>query len=513
MISTISARVLGQRIRQLRTRRGMTQQDLAGEDYSKSYISAIEQGKTRPSLEALQRLASRLETPVGSLLDPEAPGFMPADPESMPRRVRRRRGVRAGQAGANVFDPAQQDLQLAQAELYIYSGQASQARDILRALLPGEAGTSGTQSTPGAPAKRPLDQSQLQKAYYLASLAAVQTGNTSEAVDYVQKGMQLATRSNDRETLEHLRLVLGMAYYHADQPLSALEQHRTCLEAVKADLVRDPNFKLRVLSNIAADYWALHDNERALGAYKQGLELLDELNSVERQAGIFWEGATHYSEERQYALAREAAAKAIGIYEALDNIQTVAHIESRYGNILIEAGELGQAEEYLRRGLDLTGGAGAAGGTGNQLGNPLDRAEAFTSLARLSLRQGDLDEAGSRVEQAVQTSREALDAASTGTGKTASKDKGKGNNSRSRAAEVLAAALTLQGEIATQKGDASGADQAFGEAIKLLEEGHAVESASDIYRRYAQALAGRGQHEQASGYFERAYEAITRRSR
>ena len=96
MVATLSARVLGQRIRQMRTRRGLTQQDLAGEDYSKSYISAIEQGKTRPSLEALQRLASRLETPAGVLLDPDAPGFAPFDPEALPRRVRRRRGVRAG---------------------------------------------------------------------------------------------------------------------------------------------------------------------------------------------------------------------------------------------------------------------------------------------------------------------------------------------------------------------------------------------------------------------------------
>src|SRR5436190_13259133 len=92
MVTTLSARVLGQRIRQLRIRKGMTQQDLAGEDYSKSYISAIEQGKTRPSLEALQRMASRLEVPAGLLLDPFAPGFVPAEPEAMPRRVRRRRG-------------------------------------------------------------------------------------------------------------------------------------------------------------------------------------------------------------------------------------------------------------------------------------------------------------------------------------------------------------------------------------------------------------------------------------
>src|SRR5437773_3595968 len=93
MVTNLTAKALGQRIRQLRTRKGLTQQDLAGEDYSKSYISAIEQGKTRPSLEALQRMASRLDVPAGVLLDPNAPDFAPTDLEAMPRRVRRRRGV------------------------------------------------------------------------------------------------------------------------------------------------------------------------------------------------------------------------------------------------------------------------------------------------------------------------------------------------------------------------------------------------------------------------------------
>src|SRR6478672_4009711 len=111
MVTTLSARVLGQRIRQVRTRRGLTQQDLAGDDYSKSYISAIEQGKTRPSLEALQRMASRLEVPASLLLDPGAPGFAPIDPEVMPRRVRRRRGAR-GSADGQAIDVEEVDLQL-----------------------------------------------------------------------------------------------------------------------------------------------------------------------------------------------------------------------------------------------------------------------------------------------------------------------------------------------------------------------------------------------------------------
>src|SRR5919204_6386713 len=109
MVTNLTAKALGQRIRQLRTRKGLTQQDLASNDYSKSYISAIEQGKARPSLEALQRMATRLDVPASLLLDPGAPGFAPVDPEAMPRRVRRRRGVH-GSLNGRVMDLEEIDL-------------------------------------------------------------------------------------------------------------------------------------------------------------------------------------------------------------------------------------------------------------------------------------------------------------------------------------------------------------------------------------------------------------------
>ena len=503
MITTISARVLGQRIRQLRTRRGLTQQDLAGEDYSKSYISAIEQGKTRPSLEALQRIASRLEIPAGGLLDPDAPGFVPADPESMPRRVRRRRGVRAGES-LGIFDPAYQDLQISQAELYLHTGRPNQALDILRSMLPEENGAATAPGTPGTP--RPLDTQQQQRAYCLAAEAAVHSGNATEALAFVQKGIQLATRLGDREGLEQLRLLLGMAYYQADQPLSALEQHRTCLDAVNNGVVRDPNFKLRVLSNIAADYWALHDNDRAIATYRSALELLNQVNTIERQAGIFWDMAMAYGEDRHFSAARTASIRALSIYEALDNMQTVAKMESRYGNILIEMGEAEEAEEYLRHSLDLA----------DRLNSQTDKALAMTNLARLAMTRGNLEEAQTLAAQAVETSRTAAKAA---------KQEGKAENTQSNVDlpehlqgqadtnEVLASALALSGEIAAQREDTKHSDALFNEAIALLEAGEAGGKASDIYQRYAQVLAGRGKHEQASRYFEQAYKAVTKRTR
>src|SRR6266511_3721447 len=51
---------LGERLRQLRMSAALTQTDLAGERFSKEYVSQIERGKTRPTRETVEWLAAKL---------------------------------------------------------------------------------------------------------------------------------------------------------------------------------------------------------------------------------------------------------------------------------------------------------------------------------------------------------------------------------------------------------------------------------------------------------------------
>src|SRR6266487_487481 len=60
---------LGERLRQLRVAAGMTQTDLAGDRFSKEYVSQIERGKTRPTRETINWLAQRLGVDSGFLAD------------------------------------------------------------------------------------------------------------------------------------------------------------------------------------------------------------------------------------------------------------------------------------------------------------------------------------------------------------------------------------------------------------------------------------------------------------
>src|SRR5437660_11869927 len=82
----VAARV-GSNIREVRTKLGLTQAQLAAPEFSISYISAIERGKIRPSLKALSILARRLDVPLTFLLEgspagaseARAIGYSPAD--------------------------------------------------------------------------------------------------------------------------------------------------------------------------------------------------------------------------------------------------------------------------------------------------------------------------------------------------------------------------------------------------------------------------------------------------
>src|SRR5206468_8336043 len=58
---------LGERVRQLRIAAGLTQSELAGDRFSKEYVSQIERGKTRPTGETIAWLASRLDVDAGYL--------------------------------------------------------------------------------------------------------------------------------------------------------------------------------------------------------------------------------------------------------------------------------------------------------------------------------------------------------------------------------------------------------------------------------------------------------------
>ncbi len=63
--------MIGKNIRMRRRKLKLNQKDLADGDWTRSYISQIENGRTFPSLESLMKIASKLDTTVSYLIGDE----------------------------------------------------------------------------------------------------------------------------------------------------------------------------------------------------------------------------------------------------------------------------------------------------------------------------------------------------------------------------------------------------------------------------------------------------------
>ena len=88
---------LGERVRQLRIARGLTQTDLAGDRFSKEYVSQIERGKTRPTRgddRMARRAARRRLRPSSRSASPPASASGSRASSPAPRRRSRRASTR-----------------------------------------------------------------------------------------------------------------------------------------------------------------------------------------------------------------------------------------------------------------------------------------------------------------------------------------------------------------------------------------------------------------------------------
>src|SRR3954462_8777562 len=77
---------LGERLRQLRVAAGLTQTELAGDRFSKEYVSQIERGKTRPTEGTIKWLADRLGVDAGFLANGVATHQGPPVPRGLSPR-------------------------------------------------------------------------------------------------------------------------------------------------------------------------------------------------------------------------------------------------------------------------------------------------------------------------------------------------------------------------------------------------------------------------------------------
>jgi transcriptional regulator with XRE-family HTH domain len=447
---------LGARLRAARLQRGMSQEALAQPEFTKSYVSAVERGKARPSLKALELMARRLDIPMSELL------AAPHNGENAP------------------------DLNLLEED---FSYQLDVANHLIETLQADEAlrrlNAAERQHETYLPQMSTRARFRL---YYLRARAYVRLIEPATARAELGTAMSLAQELEDAEAVERVRNMIGAAFYQQDMPRLALEQHEQCLRAIQSGTVKDLNLRLNIFTNLANDYWALDDVEQAIGVYHESLKLLDDINNLERQSGIYWGLSLAYQKAGDLDRAKLYAAQALTIYEASNNLTAAARMSINLAAILIARQEFAEAERLLDRARTLL----------QPTGNEIALSMVYEHYAELELKRQQLDAAAQYAAEGLQLSEGVF-------------QHGRAGDAQARANTIrtYARALRVAGLVAEARQQAEVADQRFAQAIELVHDSN-DETARDIELAYADLLVARGAHEQASQHYRAA---LQRRAR
>lgn len=262
------AQTLAQRVRTARLTAKLTQQQLAGGTYSKSYISGVECGRLTPSLQALVVLAERLSVPIAYFLgefnvgSPEERGGLLSPSPKQKYQSRAEIAV----------------LTLDEAEGALWQGQPMEALRLLHA--------------PSAPPKE-LPLLERPRWYRCIGWAMLQQEANPAALAVLEQGLQLAEAlqrsASLAEEVEWLRLLLGEGYGSMGLPEVALEHHRRGLNAWRAGIITDPTLALRLFQAFVTEALVLGRSQDALECYADVRQVAQQMEDTPHQGQAYWE--------------------------------------------------------------------------------------------------------------------------------------------------------------------------------------------------------------------------------
>ena len=341
---------LGERVRQLRVAAGLTQTDLAGDRFSKEYVSQIERGKTRPTRETIEWLAGKLGVDAGFL-----ERGVSADERS---RVETMLARAEALTNAERYDEAIEEYENLQTALL-----ATGAVELEVRALSGR----GLGARPGR--RRPRRHS------------------TCSSAPAARRAARVLGHRPGRAALP--AWASAATSFRATPPRSALFNEALALaegSGLPCDALRAEIFHSRALC-----YRKQRDFEAAREDVERALELAEALDDRRTMANVFLHASLVAERMGQWVLARSYAERARGHYQELNDGRNVAGVLNNLGGLNLLLGQPDQAIEHLK----------ASFSAALEMDSVETAAQAEGSLATVHLHLGDW-------EQAEQLARHAL---------------------------------------------------------------------------------------------------------
>ncbi len=341
---------LGERLRQLRVAAGLTQTDLAGDRFSKEYVSQIERGKTRPTRETIEWLAARLSVDPGFLAN-----------------------------GVSGDERARVEAVLARAETLSEAHQYEEAVEEFERARTSVAATGSVE----------LEV----RALNGEGWARQQRGEVREGLALFGEARRLVEEPQfsdvDRADVMFRLAVCRYKLSSISTAIALFGEALTLAErsGMPCDLLRS-----EVLAWRSRCYRRQRDWEAAREDVERALELAEGLDDKKALGHVYFQASLIAERNGQWVLARTYAERAKTQYEELSDRANVGRLLNNLGGLNFLLGKPDEAKRYLKD----------AFGVALEVGHDDDAAQAVSSLAQVHLRTGELELAEEQARHALQ---------------------------------------------------------------------------------------------------------------
>src|SRR3954463_10099416 len=348
---------LGERLRQLRVAGGMTQTELAGDRFSKEYVSQIERGKTRPTPETIRWLADRLGVDAGFLAN----------------------GVSADERG-------RVDAALARADALLEARRNDEALAELEAVRAAVLAT-------GSPELE------------VRALSGEATGlmrrvEIRDAIALLERARAL-TESETFSDVERADVLfrLGVARYKLNSVQSAIALFDEALKIAAPSERPSDQLRSNILAGRSRCYRRRRDLEAARDDVERALELAESLNDTRTAADVYFQASIIADREGHWVLARSYAERAKAAYEELADRGNLGRLLNNLGGINFLLGHPDEAIALLKDSLRIA----------LEVGNDAEAAHAVNGIAQVHLRTGNVARAEEQARYALKLLGERVD--------------------------------------------------------------------------------------------------------
>jgi tetratricopeptide (TPR) repeat protein len=341
---------LGERLRQLRVAAGLTQTDLAGDRFSKEYISQIERGKTRPTTETIEWLGLRLGVDAGFL-----------------------------QSGVSADERAKAEAILARADALLEEGRLEESTEEYVRALPAVLGTGAVEL-----------HVHLLKG---EAMARAQNGDVKAALVMLAEARVLVEREefSDIDRAEVLYR-LGVCRYLISSISTAVGLFNEALALGERSGLPSDELRLNVFSWRSRCYRRQRDYEAAREDVELALELAEAMHDARALGAAYFQASVLAERDGHWVLARTYAEKAKTQYEELSDRANVGRLLNNLGGLEFLLGKPEQAVDHLKHSFAVA----------LELGHEEEAATAISSLAQVHLRTGDVARAEEQALHALE---------------------------------------------------------------------------------------------------------------